>query len=228
VINRLRQQALDANLRLVDAGLVTLTFGNASVIDRERGIVAIKPSGVPYEDLTVPSMVLVDLDGRQVEEGGRPSSDTATHLVLYRSFPEIGGVVHTHSLYATAFAQAGQAIDCLGTTHADHAPDAIPVTRALTPEEIGGDYEAATGEVIAERLMSKRALDYPGILVMGHGPFSWGTTGMGAVESAIALEYIAHLAYVTRQINHSAETLPSELHSKHFQRKHGPSAYYGQ
>lgn len=227
-LNALRERALEANLRLVEAGLVTLTFGNASVLDRDAGVVAIKPSGVPYDDLSPANMVLIDLDGRQVEPGGRPSSDTPTHLVLYRRFPEIGGVVHTHSLYATAFAQAGCAIDCLGTTHADHAPDAIPVTRPLTTGEIGEEYEAATGEVIAECLLPGHALEYPGVLVTGHGPFAWGETGMGAVENAIALEYIARLAFLTQQINPEVSTLPAALRERHFQRKHGPSAYYGQ
>jgi L-ribulose-5-phosphate 4-epimerase len=227
----LRGQVYAANRGLVAAGLVTLSFGNASGVDRGAGVMVIKPSGVAYERLTPADMVVVSLADGQVAEGSlRPSSDTPTHLVLYRRFTSIGGVVHTHSTFATAWAQAGRPIPCLGTTHADHFRGPVPVTRQLTATEIAGEYEAATGEVIIETLdrLGLDPLDMPAALVASHGPFAWGRDAAEAVTNAIALEAVAAMAHHTLALEPQAGDLAEVLLARHFNRKHGPHAYYGQ
>jgi L-ribulose-5-phosphate 4-epimerase len=228
MLQELRQEVLEANLELVRRGLVLYTFGNASGIAREQGLVVIKPSGVPYEDLRAGDLVITDLDGRVVEGGLRPSSDLATHLVLYRAFPAIGGVVHTHSRYATAWAQARRPVPCLGTTHADYFHGPVPVTEAMDPREIESGYEANTGEVIARCCCAVGPEEVPAVLVAGHGPFCWGASAAEAAHHAVILEYVAEMAYYTVTL---AEQ-PGELHQsqldKHFLRKHGGAAYYGQ
>lgn len=227
----LREQALQANLEIVRAGLVVLTFGNVSAVDRDAGVMAIKPSGVPYDALGVESIVLVDLHTGDVVEGRlRPSSDTPTHLVLYRRFESIGAIVHTHSPFATAWAQAARPIPCLGTTHADHFEGTVPVTRLLSKAELEGEYEAATGEVIVETLdgLALDPLRMPAILVCSHGPFAWGATATAAVENAVALEEVAASTLRAYQINPSVADIDPGLLNKHFQRKHGAAAYYGQ
>jgi L-ribulose-5-phosphate 4-epimerase len=227
----LRARVLAANLAIVDAGLVTLTFGNVSGVDRSAGVMAIKPSGISYGELDEDAIVLVDLSSGDVVEGGlRPSSDAPTHLVLYRQFSQIGGVVHTHSPFATAWAQAGRELPCLGTTHADHFNGAVPVTRPLTGSEIEQGYEEATGVAVVETI--ERAdvdpLDLPAALVRGHGPFVWGAGVADAVENAIALEAVAALALRTLSIESEAGELDELLRKRHFTRKHGPTRYYGQ
>ena len=227
----LRARVLAANLAIVEAGLVTLTFGNASAVDRAAGVMAIKPSGVPYNRLDAAAMVLVDLESGAVLDGDlRPSSDAPTHLVLYRSFAAVGGVVHTHSPFATAWAQAGRALPCFGTTHADHFGGPVPVTRALTADEIGGAYEERTGDVIVEAILARGAdpLDLPGALVASHGPFTWGAEVEDAVENAIALEAIAALAQRTLALRPDAVEIDAALRDRHFSRKHGATRYYGQ
>ncbi len=224
----LRKQVLEANLALVRHGLVVMTWGNASAIDRDRGVVAIKPSGVPYEKMTWQDIVVVDLDGRTVEGRYRPSSDLPTHLGLYVAWSAIGGVVHTHSAHATMFAQACQPIPCLGTTHADHFHGAVPVTRVLTEREVVDDYEANTGEVIIERFAELDPLHVPAVLVGTHGPFTWGPQVVEAVHNAVALEQVAKMALGTMQINRDVQSIPEHILAKHFSRKHGPKAYYGQ
>jgi L-ribulose-5-phosphate 4-epimerase len=222
---------LDANLALGRAGLVVLTFGNASAVDRAAGVVAIKPSGVPYERLTAAEVTVVDLaTGTVVDGETRPSSDTPTHLALYRAWGDVGGIVHTHSAFATAWAQARREIPCLGTTHADHFDGAVPVTRALTPREIESEYERETGEVIIETFVALRRepLDMPAVLVASHGPFAWGASAEDAVENAIALEAVAASAYRSVTLAGELESIEPELLRKHFSRKHGASAYYGQ
>jgi L-ribulose-5-phosphate 4-epimerase len=230
-LSELRERVCQANREIARAGLVTLSFGNASGVDREAGVMVIKPSGVPYDHLEPSGMVVVALaDGRIVEGGHRPSSDTPTHLVLYRRFASIGGVVHTHSPFASAWAQAGRPIPCLGTTHADHFHGPVPVTRRLGREEIGGDYEQMTGEVIVEMFHGSglEPLETPGALVASHGPFTWGADPAEAVENAIALELIAAMAVRTVLLQPNIEPIGSELLDRHFRRKHGPGAYYGQ
>jgi L-ribulose-5-phosphate 4-epimerase len=227
----LREEALEANLALVRAGLVILTFGNASVVDRDRGVFAIKPSGVPYDALDPDAMVLVDVETGAVVAGEhRPSSDTPTHAQLYRRFEGIGAVVHTHSRYATAWAQSGRELPCLGTTHADHFHGPVPVTRLLDRDEVAAAYEEETGTVIAATL-EERALDpleTPAALVVSHGPFAWGVDGPHAVESAIALEAVAELAFLTLALQPLVPPLADHVLERHFTRKHGPAAYYGQ
>jgi L-ribulose-5-phosphate 4-epimerase len=230
-LSTLREDVCRANRALVEAGLVTLSFGNASGVDREAGIMVIKPSGVPYGALRPEDMVVVSLADERVLDGGlRPSSDTPTHAVLYRRFPSIGGVVHTHSPFASAWAQAGRPIPALGTTHADYFAGPVPVTRWMTPEEIGGAYERETGEVIAETLASLGldALEMPAALVASHGPFTWGTDAADAVTNAIALEAVAALAHRTFALSPQADSIAGALLARHFERKHGPRAYYGQ
>ncbi|HTR24686.1 MAG TPA: L-ribulose-5-phosphate 4-epimerase AraD [Terriglobales bacterium] len=227
LLQRLREQVLEANLELVRRGLVLYTFGNASGIAREEGLVAIKPSGVDYDTLGAEHMVITDLDGRVVEGDLRPSSDLATHLEIYKNFPNTGGVVHTHSEFATAWAQARRPIPCLGTTHADYFPGEVPVTPALTATEIAADYEKNTGIVICRHLRDRDPDAVPAVLVASHGPFCWGATPAAAAHNAVVLESIARMAYYTMTL---AETpaIPRELHDKHFLRKHGRGAYYGQ
>jgi L-ribulose-5-phosphate 4-epimerase len=228
LLKSLREEVLEANLELVRRGLVLYTFGNASGISRQDGLVAIKPSGVPYEKLTPEHMVVTDLDGRIVEGNLRPSSDLATHLALYRAFPSVGGIAHTHSEFATAWAQAGRPIPCLGTTHADSFHGSVPVTHALTAEEIANDYEGNTGTVICRTLKDSDPMAIPAVLVAGHAPFCWGPTPAEAAHNAVILEYVARMAYYTIAIRADAPALPRELHDKHFLRKHGKDATYGQ
>jgi L-ribulose-5-phosphate 4-epimerase len=230
-LSALRDEVWRANLRLVGAGLVTLSFGNASGIDRAAGIVLIKPSGAPYEELRPADLVAVSLaDGYPLHDGLRPSSDTPTHLVLYRRFAEIGGVVHTHSVEATAWAQAHRVIPPLGTTHADHFHGAVPVTRDMTAEEIDGEYELATGLVIIETLEATGLvpLAMPAVLVASHGPFTWGADPTAAVDNAIALETVAAMARRTLALEPSSGPVGDALLERHHRRKHGPDAYYGQ
>jgi L-ribulose-5-phosphate 4-epimerase len=230
-LDELREQVLAANLALVDAGLVTLTFGNASGVDRAAGVLVIKPSGVPYAALRPVDLVAVDLASGEAEAGGyQPSSDTPTHLALYRRYPEIGGVVHTHSSWAAAWAQAGRAIPPFGTTHADHFHGPVPVTRSLAPSELAETYEADTGAVIVETLdaLGLDPLEMPGVLVRSHGPFTWGTDARDAVENAIALEAVAAMAERTLALHPAAGTIDEALLERHYRRKHGPAATYGQ
>ena len=224
----LRDEVLRANLELSRRGLAKHTFGNASAIDRATGRVVIKPSGVPYDTLTARDLVVTDLDGRTIEGSLRPSSDLATHLVLYRAFPGIGGVVHTHSHYATVFAQAQREIPCLGTTHADHFLGAIPVTEALTDRAIAGDYEGSTGDAIVRRMAGMDPAEVPAVLVAQHASFVWGVTVSAAVETADILEEIARMAYHTLVLDPGAAQVSAALLDKHFLRKHGARAYYGQ
>jgi L-ribulose-5-phosphate 4-epimerase len=224
----LRQEVLAANLALPRHGLVVLTSGNASGIDRDRGLVAIKPSGVSYDAMTAEDLVVVDLDGNVVEGERRPSTDTPTHLALYRAFEDIGGIVHTHSTWATSWAQAQREISVLGTTHADFSAHSVPVTRPLTEAEIDADYEAATGEVIIETVGELGPLEIPAVLVRGHAPFCWAQTPAKAVEAAVTLEQVAQLAALTTQLESDVVALDELLRNKHHRRKHGPQAYYGQ
>ena len=231
VPTRLREQVCEANRGLAAAGLVTLSFGNASGVDRNAGVLVIKPSGVAYDRLTPADMVAVSLDdGRVVEGSLRPSSDTPTHLTLYRRLESVGGVVHTHSTFASAWAQAERSIPCLGTTHADHFRGPVPVTRQLTREEIEGQYEGATGALIVETL-EKLGLDpvlMPAVLVASHGPFAWGHDAAEAVVNAVALEAVAAMAYRTLTLEPRKQPIGEVLLGRHFDRKHGPRAYYGQ
>lgn len=226
----IREECCEANLALPKTGLVDLTFGNVSVLDAAAAVFAIKPSGVDYAALRPEDMVIVDLAGTMVEGDLRPSSDTATHRRIFMAFAESGvrSVVHTHSRSAVAFAQAGREIPCLGTTHADHFYGAVPVTRPMTPEEIQGEYEWETGNVIVERLTGLNPIDFPAVLVNGHGPFAWNVSGAKAVEYAFALEVVADMALKTFAIAPSCQGISQELLDKHFRRKHGKSAYYGQ
>lgn len=229
MLEALKETVCEANLELFCRGVVLYTWGNVSGIDRARGLVVIKPSGVPYQGMQPSDMVVVDLEGRIVEGTLRPSSDTPTHLELYKAFPEIGGVVHTHSTHAVVFAQAGMEIPPLGTTHADYFYGAVPVSRSLTRDEVQEAYEKNTGRVIVETVKEteREALDVPGVLVRNHGPFTWGKDPEEAVYHSVVLEEIAEMAWKTLQINPSA-ALPPYILEKHYQRKHGPQAYYGQ
>ena len=230
-LDELREQVCAANAALVTSGLVTLSFGNVSGIDRAAGMMVIKPSGVPYETLRPDDLVGVDIaSGTAVEGSARPSSDTPTHLALYRRYAEIGGVVHTHSAGASAWAQAGRPIPCLGTTHADHFRGPVPVTRSLRPAELGPMYEAATGAVIVETLeaIGLGPLEMPAVLVRSHGPFTWGVDAADAVTNAIALEAVATIAERTLLLYPDTRPIDDALLERHFGRKHGPGAYYGQ
>ena len=227
-MQQLKQQVFEANMDLPRYGLVTFTWGNVSAIDRQRGLVVIKPSGIAYESMTVDDMSVVDLQGHVVEGRWRPSSDTATHLELYRRYPDLGGVVHTHSTHATAWAQAGLAIPALGTTHADYFFGDIPCTRALSAQEVDEAYELNTGQVIIETLGEANPLHTPGIVVYQHGPFAWGKDAHEAVHNAVVMEEVARMAWIARGINPQLQPIDSWLMNKHFQRKHGPNAYYGQ
>jgi L-ribulose-5-phosphate 4-epimerase len=228
VLEALRTEVLEANLELVRRGLVIYTFGNASGVSREEGLVVIKPSGVPYERMTAADMVITDLDGRTVEGKLRPSSDLATHVALYRAFPSIGGVVHTHSRHATAWAQARRAIPCFGTTHADYFHGPVPVTGDLTREEIESEYEANTGLAIVRLVAGCNPLSCPAVLVAGHAPFCWGETVTEAAHTAVIVEELAAMAWQTLTINPGAVPISETLRDKHHFRKHGPAATYGQ
>lgn len=228
MLEALKEQVLEANLELPKHGLVTFTWGNVSGIDRESGLFVIKPSGVPYEQLKASDMVVVDLEGSVVEGDLRPSSDTPTHMVLYRSFPDIGGVVHTHSPWGTSWAQAGRSLPAYGTTHADYFYGEIPVTRPMTKEEIDGAYELETGNVIVERFVSIDPNQVPGVLVHAHAPFVWGKDAHNAVHNAVVLEECAKIGARMLQLNPNVEPMDQSLLDRHFLRKHGANAYYGQ
>ena len=224
----LKQKVLEANLLLPKYNLVTFTWGNVSQIDRDRQLVAIKPSGVSYESMTIEDIVIVDLEGNIIEGNFKPSSDTPTHLELYKAFPECGGIVHTHSKWATSFAQAGMPIPALGTTHADYFYGDIPCTRMMTDKEIKGEYEKETGLVIAETFREINPADIPGVLVYSHGPFAWGSDAENAVHNAVVLEQTAFMAYHAITLNKELGSMQQVLLDKHYQRKHGKNAYYGQ
>ncbi len=228
LLQKLREEVLEANLELVRQGLVLYTFGNASGISREEGLVAIKPSGVAYDQLTPAHMVVTDLHGKIVEGDLRPSSDLPTHLEIYRNFSHVGGVAHTHSEYATAWAQAGRPIPCLGTTHADYFHGAVPITEQLSRAEIDTEYEKNTGVAICRVFRSLSPDEFPAVLVAGHAPFCWGATAPEAAHTATILEYVAKMAYRTFGINADAAAISRDLHDKHYLRKHGRSSYYGQ
>ncbi len=228
MLEELKEKVWKANLDLVRFGLVSLTFGNVSGCDQEKGLVAIKPSGVSYEGLESEDMVVLDLEGRIVEGRLRPSSDTPTHLKLYRAFPRIAGIAHCHSEWATAFAQARREIPCLGTTHADHFHGPVPLTRMLRPAEVERDYEGGTGEVIIERFARLDPEAVPGVLVAAHGPFTWGASPAEAVANSLVLEKVAKTAWLALRLDPAVKPIPECLQRKHFERKHGPGAYYGQ
>lgn len=228
MLEELKEAVWQANMELPRRGLVIYTWGNVSGIDRERGLVVIKPSGVPYEEMRVEHMVVVDLSGNVVEGSYRPSSDTPTHLVIYRNWPEVGGVVHTHSSWATIWAQARRSLLCLGTTHADYFYGEIPCTRLLTPQEIADNYEEETGNVIIETFTGRDPMTVPGVLVAGHGPFTWGKDPAEAVHNSVVLEEVARMGIGTLLLSPGVGGIPKELLDKHFLRKHGANAYYGQ
>lgn len=228
MLEDLKQKVLEANLSLPKYGLVTFTWGNVSAIDRQKGLVVIKPSGVDYEQLTASDMVVVDLAGNRVEGQYKPSSDTATHVALYKAFTEIGGVVHTHSSWATAFAQAGKGVPALGTTHGDYFYGEVPCTRRMTKEEIQGEYELETGNVIIETFNNKNPMNIPAVLVNMHGPFTWGKDANEAVHNSVVLEEVAKIATRTFLLNGTIAPMDQTLLDKHFLRKHGKNAYYGQ
>lgn len=228
MLDRLRDEVLEANLEVVRRGLVLYTWGNASGIDRASGLVVIKPSGVPYADLKAEHLVIVDLDGKPVEGTLKPSSDLPTHLVLYRAFKDIGGVVHTHSRAATAWAQAGREIPCFGTTHADYFYGSVPVTEPLTEDEVRSKYEENTGHAIVRRFKNLDPIDMPGVLVAGHAPFTWGKTPTAAAHNAVVLEEVAELSWRTLALHPECGGIHQCVLDKHFKRKHGPGAYYGQ
>ncbi len=230
MLEELKQKVFEANMLLPQYGLVTFTWGNVSAIDRESGLFIIKPSGVDYETMSADDMVVMDLNGNKVEGHYKPSSDTPTHLELYKAFPEIGGIVHTHSSYATSWAQAGRSIPCYGTTHADYMYGEIPCVRCLTKEEIEGAYEENTGRLIVNsfREMGKDVMAVPAVLCKNHGPFAWGKDAHDAVHNAVVLEEVAKMAYRAETINARIQPAPQELQDKHYYRKHGANAYYGQ
>ena len=228
MLEALKQEVLEANLLLPKHGLITFTWGNVSGIDRESGLVVIKPSGVSYDGMTAEDMVVVDLQGKVVEGKWKPSSDTPTHLALYRAFPEMGGIVHTHSRWATSFAQAGMPIPAMGTPQGEYFYGDIPCTRKMTPEEIAGEYELETGNVIIETFKDIDPMTIPAVLVHSHGPFTWGTDAMNAVHNAVVLEEVAFMDFHAMAMNPQAGRMQQELLDKHYLRKHGKNAYYGQ
>lgn len=228
MLESLKQQVYEANMELPRRGLITYTWGNVSGIDRESGYFVIKPSGIDYDVLKPEDMVVMDLEGNKIEGHLNPSSDTATHIELYKEYPEIGGIVHTHSPWATSWAQAGRSIPCYGTTHADYFYGDIPCARVLTPDEIEDNYEKNTGVVIIETLNEKNPMYIPGILCSNHGPFTWGKDASEAVHNAVVLEEVAKMASQTEMINKNSQKAPQSMQDKHFLRKHGPNAYYGQ
>jgi L-ribulose-5-phosphate 4-epimerase len=224
----LKEKVWKANLDLVKYNLVTHTFGNVSGVDRDQELVVIKPSGLAYEELMPDDMVVVDLEGNTVDGRLNPSSDTPSHIEIYKAFAEVGGVAHTHSEYATMFAQANKEIPCLGTTHADHFYGAVPVTRMITEEEIAENYETNTGKVVVERFTDRDPMEMPGVLVVGHGVFTWGKSPEDAALNGMILERVAKIAWGTLMLDAKCEGIPDCLLNKHFYRKHGPNAYYGQ
>ena len=230
MLEELKKQVYEANMKLPKHGLVTFTWGNVSGIDRKSGLFVIKPSGVDYDELVPENMVVMDLDGNRVEGNYKPSSDTATHLELYKAFPAIGGIVHTHSSYATSWAQAGRSIPCYGTTHEDYIYGEVPCLRCLNKEEIEEAYEENTGHLIVSEFkrLNKDPMAVPAVLCKNHGPFAWGKNAMDAVHNAVVLEEVAKMAYWTEIINPKSVPAPSELQDKHYFRKHGANAYYGQ
>ena len=229
MLTELKEQVCEANLLLPKHGLVTFTWGNVSGVDWEKGLMVIKPSGVEYDGMSPQDMVVVDLEtGKRVEGQWKPSSDTDTHLALYRAFPKLGGVVHTHSRWATTFAQAGRAIPAMGTTQGDYFYGDIPCTRKMTPEEIGGSYELETGNVIIETFQGMEPMDIPGVLVHSHGPFAWGKDPLNAVHNAVVMEEVAFMDWHTMLLNPESGRMQQELLDKHYLRKHGANAYYGQ
>ncbi len=228
MLEALKQQVLEANLLLPKYNLVTFTWGNVSGIDRESGLFVIKPSGVAYDGMSLEDMVVVDLNGRVVEGKRKPSSDTATHIELYKAFPKCGGIVHTHSRWATTFAQAGMDIPAMGTTQADYFYGAIPCTRPMTDEEIRGEYEKETGKVIVETFIDRDPAAIPGVLVCSHGPFAWGSDAMNAVHNAVVMEEVAFMDWHAIVLNPVLEPMQQTLLDKHYLRKHGANAYYGQ
>ncbi|AKL85847.1 L-ribulose-5-phosphate 4-epimerase [Bacillus atrophaeus] len=228
MLETLKKEVLTANLKLQEHRLVTFTWGNVSGIDRENERIVIKPSGVEYSDLTADDLVVLNLDGEIIEGSLKPSSDTPTHLYLYKAFPNIGGIVHTHSHWATSWAQSGRDIPALGTTHADYFDSAIPCTREMYDEEIVKDYEHNTGKVIAETFKNQKYEQVPGVLVNNHGPFCWGTDALNALHNAVVLETVAEMAFHSIMLNQNISPINTVLHEKHFYRKHGANAYYGQ
>lgn len=228
MLEELRNQVLQANIKLKKHELIIFSWGNVSGIEREKGIFAIKPSGVPYDELTAEKIVLVDLDGNVVEGDLKPSSDTPTHLELYNNFANIGGVCHTHSTYATMWAQACKSIPALGTTHADHFYGSVPVTSTMKDEDIAKDYEKITGTYIINEFIDRKPLYMPAVLVANHGPFTWGESASDAVKNSVVLEEVAKMAFGTKQINPEIDSINDTLLDKHFLRKHGKDAYYGQ
>ena len=227
MLESLKEKVFRANLEIVQHGLVIFTWGNVSAIDRESNLIVIKPSGVSYDDMKAEHMVVVDLEGNVVEGDLKPSSDTATHIELYKAFPNIGGIVHTHSTYATAWAQAGCDIPNIGTTHADYFSESIPCTRDMTQQEVEGEYEKETGTVIIEKFNEINPDFVPGVIVKNHGPFSWGKDAHDAVHNAVVMEQVAKIAFIAYSVNPDL-TMNEHLIKKHFYRKHGPNAYYGQ
>ena len=228
MLEKLKEKVYEANMELQKKGLVIYTWGNVSEIDRETGLVVIKPSGVDYDTMKAEDMVVVDLEGNVVEGKYKPSTDTPTHLVMYNIYPNVGGVVHTHSDWATTFAQAGMSIPAFGTTHADYFYGDIPCTRDLTDEEISGEYEKETGNVIVETIGDKNPLEIPAIVVKNHGPFAWGKDANAAVYNAVVLDKVAEMAYKTMTLNNDVKGVKQHLLDKHYLRKHGANAYYGQ
>lgn len=228
MLEELKKEVLDANLMLDKYGLVTLTWGNVSGIDRKENLIVIKPSGIPYEKMTAEDMVVVDLNGNIVEGKLKPSSDTPSHIQIYKNFSDIGGITHSHSTYATIFCQAQQEIQCFGTTHADHFNGSIPVTRLLTQEEVEAGYEANTGKVIVEKFFGLDYKSMPGVLVGGHAPFTWGKNAEDSVKNSLILERVAEMALFTLQLYPNQLPIPDYILNKHYERKHGKNAYYGQ